>query len=116
MPKGRTKYKRTTDMPDSLRARIKAAKLIDRLQAHIFDGLELSLSQVNGIRILLQKCLPDLTAVAVKADVTHRYVALLPEVLDKAAWIRKYGDPRQLEGTADDANGQDTDEPLQKLQ
>lgn len=89
------------DMPESLRARIRAAKLIDRLQAHIFDGLELSVSQVNGIKILLQKCLPDLTAVAVKAEVTHRFVAQLPDVLSKEDWIKRYGDPRQLEGPTD---------------
>ena len=90
-PRGRPKHKRVAHMPDELRARIKAAKLIDRLQAHIFEGLELSMSQVNGIRILLQKCLPDLTAIAVKAEVTHRFVAQLPDELDKEAWLRKYG-------------------------
>jgi hypothetical protein len=79
------------DMPESLRARIRAAKLIERLQSHIFDGLELSVSQVNAINILLRKCLPDLTAVAVRAEVTHRFVAQLPDELDKEAWLKKYG-------------------------
>ena len=90
-PRGRPKHKRVAHMPDELRQRIRAAKLIDRLQAHIFEGLEFSMSQVNGIRILLQKCLPDLTAIAVKAEVTHRFVAQLPDELDKEAWLRKYG-------------------------
>jgi hypothetical protein len=60
------------------------------------------MSQVNGIRILLQKCLPDLTAIAVKAEVTHRFVAQLPDVLSKEDWIKRYGDPRQLEDKTND--------------
>jgi len=88
-------------MPDELRARIKAAQLINRLQAHIFDGLELSRSQVQAIAILLNKCLPDLTAVAVKAEVTHRFVAQLPDVLSKEEWIKRYGDPKQIEPPKD---------------
>lgn len=78
--------------PEEVRAKIKATQLINRLQAHIFDGLELSLSQVRGIEILLRKCIPDLSAVAVKADVTHRYVAQLPDVLSREEWEKKYGD------------------------
>ena len=35
------------------RAKIKASQLIHRLQAHIFDGLELSMSQIKAIDILL---------------------------------------------------------------
>jgi hypothetical protein len=96
------KPKKALFRPEDVRARIKATQLVNRLQAHIFDGLLLSLSQVRAIEILLRKCIPDLTAVAVKADVTHRFVAMLPDVLDKNEWIRKYGDPRQLEGTTDE--------------
>ena len=69
--------------PDSVREKIRAAQLINRLQAHIFDGLELSMSQVRAIEILLRKCLPDLTKTEVQAEATHRYVAQLPDVLTK---------------------------------
>jgi len=99
-PRGKVK-KRLMHMPDELRARIKAAQLINRLQSHIFDGLELSMSQVRSIEVLLRKCLPDLTAVAVKADVTHRFVAQLPDVLSKEEWIKRYGDPKQIEAPKD---------------
>jgi hypothetical protein len=37
------------------RAKIRATQLIHRLQAHIFDGLELSMSQIKAIDILLKK-------------------------------------------------------------
>jgi hypothetical protein len=73
--------------PDSVREKIRAAQLINRLQAHIFDGLELSMSQVRAIEILLRRSVPDL-----QAEATHRYVAKLPEVLTKEEWLAKYGE------------------------
>ena len=78
--------------PDSVREKIRASQLINRLQAHIFDGLELSMSQVRAIEILLRKSVPDLTKTEVPADVTHRYVAQLPDVLSKEEWLAKYGE------------------------
>ena len=50
------------------------------------------MSQVRTIEILLRKCLPDLTKTEVQAEVNHRYVAQLPEVLSKEEWLAKYGD------------------------
>jgi hypothetical protein len=91
MSKAPYNAKRPLFHPDEVRRRIKATQLINRLQAHIFDGLELSMSQVRGIEILLRKCIPDLTAVAVKADITHRYVAELPPMLTRKEWLEKYG-------------------------
>ena len=90
--------------PDEVRARIRATELINRLQSHIFDGLELSLSQVNAINILLRKCIPDLSAATVTADINVRYVAELPPMLSREEWERKYGidhlDPlRIIDGT-----------------
>jgi hypothetical protein len=76
--------------PEQVRARIRATELINRLQSHIFDGLELSLSQVNAINILLRKCVPDLTSTAVVADITHRYVVELPPMLSREEWEKKY--------------------------
>jgi hypothetical protein len=78
--------------PDSVREKIRAAQLINRLQAHIFDGLELSMSQVRAIEILLRKSVPDLTKTEVQAEATHRYVAQLPEVLSREEWLAKYGE------------------------
>ena len=76
--------------PDDVRAKIRATELVNRLQSHIFDGLELSMSQVNAIGLLLRKCLPDLTSTAVVADITHRYVVELPPMLSREDWEKKY--------------------------
>jgi hypothetical protein len=76
--------------PEQVRARIRATELINRLQSHIFDGLELSLSQVNAINILLRKCIPDLSAATVTADINVRYVAELPPMLSREEWEKKY--------------------------
>ena len=73
------------------RAKIKATQLIHRLQAHIFDGLELSMSQIRAIDILLKKIIPDLTRTEIAADLNIRYVAELPKVLTREEWVAKYG-------------------------
>jgi len=89
--------------PDQVRARIRATELITRLHAHIFEKLELSPTQVRAIEILLRKCIPDLTATTVTADINVRYVAHLPEPISREAWLQKYGgdylDPKLIEGT-----------------
>jgi hypothetical protein len=88
------------------RAKIKATQLIHRLQAHIFDGLELSMSQIKAIDILLKKIIPDLTRTEIAADLNVRYVAELPKVLTREEWVAKYGanhldlKPIQIEGPA----------------
>ena len=76
--------------PDDVRAKIRATELVNRLQSHIFDGLELTMSQVHAICALLRKCVPDLTSTAVVADVTHRYVVELPPMLSREEWEKKY--------------------------
>ena len=90
--------------PDEVRAKIRAHKLVQRLQAHIFGKVELTVSQVSGINVLLRKVLPDLTSTAVTADINVRYVAHLPELISREAWLQKYGgdylDPvKTIEGT-----------------
>jgi len=97
--------------PDEVRAKIRAHDLVNRLQSHIFDGLELSVSQVHAICVLLRKCIPDLTSTAVTADINVRYVAHLPEPISREAWLAKYsGDyldqPRIINSTnGGDGNG-----------
>ena len=90
--------------PDQVRQKIRASQLINRLHAHIFDGLELSPTQVRAIEILLRKCIPDLTSTTVTGDINVRYVAHLPEPITREAWLAKYGgdylDPaKTIEGT-----------------
>lgn len=47
---------------ESTRARIQAAKLIDRLDAAAMGEIDLTPQQVRAIEILLKKTLPDLSA------------------------------------------------------
>ena len=57
---------------EDTRKKIKAQQLINRLQKHIDAGKPmLDATQVNGIKILLNKVLPDLQAVTLDANVEH---------------------------------------------
>lgn len=89
--------------PDVVRTKIRATQLINRLHAHIFDGLALEMTQIRAIEILLRKCIPDLSTTTVNADINVRYVAHLPEPISREAWLAKYGgdylDPLTIEGT-----------------
>jgi hypothetical protein len=76
---------------DYLRKKIRASKLINRLQNHALGIIDLQMTQIRAIEILLRKSIPDLAAAEIKSDVTHRYVAELPPVLSKEEWLEKYG-------------------------
>ena len=77
--------------PDDLRRKIEAGRMLQLLQDHIFGKLELSVSRIRGIEILLRKCIPDLSAATVTADINVRYVAELPKMLTREEWMAKYG-------------------------
>jgi hypothetical protein len=85
--------------PEHVRQKIKMWRLISLLHQCAFGKVELSMPRLRAIEILLRKCVPDLTATAVTADITHRFVMQLPDVLNKEEWVRKYGDPKQIEGS-----------------
>jgi len=51
----------------------------------------LTISQVRAIEILLRKCLPDLAAVEIGPEQTHRYVVEVPNMLSDDEWQKKYG-------------------------
>lgn len=53
---------RDPDWIDRTRGKIRAALLINRLQDHILNGIEMSQTQVRAAEILLRKCIPDLEA------------------------------------------------------
>lgn len=48
---------------DEIRAKIKASQLINRLTDHALGSVELSATQVQSIKILLGKAIPDLSSV-----------------------------------------------------
>jgi hypothetical protein len=50
--------------PDIVRQRIKTSHIVRVLQEHLFNGLELSQTQLRAAEVLLRKTLPDQSAVA----------------------------------------------------
>jgi phage repressor protein C with HTH and peptisase S24 domain len=53
---------------ETVRDKIQASQLINRLQDHALGDLELSASQIKAIEVLLRKSIPDLSAVQVSGD------------------------------------------------
>lgn len=49
---------------EKTRSKIQTSQLLNRLNGHVFDGIELSQTQLKAIEILLKKTLPDLTSIA----------------------------------------------------
>ena len=82
--------------PDYVREKIRASQLINRLQKFAFGEIDLTVTQVRAIEILLRKSIPDLAAVEIKSEQTHRYVVEVPPVLDRDEWQRKYGQNPRL--------------------
>ena len=63
---------------DTVREKIQASLLVNRLHAHAMGEVELSPTQVNAIKILIGKVLPDLQATTFDGNVEHNYVARMP--------------------------------------
>ena len=88
------------------REKIKVGRLITNLMKCADGTLEMSMTRLRAIEILLRKVVPDLSRTIVQADITHRYVVRLPDVLSKEDWLKRYGDPstggqKQIEGTVE---------------
>jgi hypothetical protein len=49
---------------ESCREKIQTSQLLNRLQDHVFNGVEISATQMKAIEILLKKTLPDLQSVS----------------------------------------------------
>ena len=97
--KYQTSVKRRQPWDARTREKIKVGVLIRHLMKCAEGKVELSVTRLRAIEILLKKVVPDLSRVVVQADVTHRYVVRLPDVLSKEDWLQRYGDPKQIEGT-----------------
>src|SRR5262245_29915977 len=76
--------------PAQVRAKIRGAYLIRRLQDHIKGKITLSMAQVRAIDILLRKIIPDLSQSSVTGEMTHKYVVEVPPLLTKDEWLKKY--------------------------
>ena len=88
--------RKTLFHPDYVREKIRTTQLINRLQKFAFGEIELTMTQVRAIEILLRKSIPDLAAVEIRSEQTHRYVVEVPPVLDRDEWQRKYGQNPRL--------------------
>lgn len=53
---------------DETRAKIQTSQLLNRLNDHVFNGVEVTPTQMKAVEILLRKTLPDLSAVTVGGD------------------------------------------------
>lgn len=65
---------------DETRRKIQSSQLINRLQDHIFNGTEMSKTQVSAALGLLKKTIPDLQSVDLSGDVTVRHEEALEEL------------------------------------
>ena len=76
---------------ENTRAKIKVAHLINRFQAH-FDGeLELTATQIQAGKILLDRALPILQSVEVSGEITTSKVIRSPSVADTAkSWAAEH--------------------------
>jgi hypothetical protein len=82
--------RRKLEHDDLTRQRIKAAQIINRLQACINGTVKLSSEQIRCAEILLRKCLPDLIAAEVASQVTHRF-CVIPDTLPQDEWLATRG-------------------------
>lgn len=53
---------------DETRAKIQTSQLLNRLNDHVFNAVDISQTQMKAIEILLRKTLPDLAAVTISGD------------------------------------------------
>jgi len=76
---------------DNTRAKIQVARLINRFQAH-FDGeCELTATQIQAGKILLDRALPMLQSVEVSGEVSMTKVIRAPSLADTAAsWTAEH--------------------------
>lgn len=54
---------------EMVREKIRATQLVNRLEDHVFGEAELSATQVTAALGLLRKCVPDLSAQNIDADI-----------------------------------------------
>jgi hypothetical protein len=65
------KYRFSEEYQNKLRVRIKASRILEMLNDHVINGVEMSASRVQAGLGLLRKVLPELASTEVKAQVTH---------------------------------------------
>lgn len=75
---------------EDTRLKIKTTQLCNRLMSHAMGEVELSPTQIQAIKILLGKTLPDLQSVEHSGEIATPYVMQMPEVAkDAQEWLNK---------------------------
>ena len=70
------------DVMQKTRDKIRATKLVTRLQEHVLGEVEMSTSQVRAAEMLLKKILPDLSSVEMKAEIEAAVTEVRKTVVD----------------------------------
>lgn len=65
------KTKRNAMLIDEARGKIKTTQLINRLQNHGLGTVDLSQTQINAIKILLGKSIPDISSITLQGDASN---------------------------------------------
>lgn len=65
---------------EQTRAKIQASQLINRLEEHVLNGVEMKPTQVTAALGLLKKSVPDLSAIEHSGDMTLRHEEALDEL------------------------------------
>ena len=87
-----TKY---NPWPDKVRERIKTSMLANRLHDHAFGNAEMSATQVQAAKILLDKTLPNLAQTELSGHIERTTVIRAPKtVADSKTWLDSHGPAR----------------------
>jgi len=78
---------------ENTRAKIKVAELINRFHKHFMGECELTPTQVQAGKILLDRALPILQSVEISGEITtNKVIRTPPPVNEIAAWQKQYSD------------------------
>jgi len=78
-------------LSEQTRLRIKTTMIVESLQKHISGDTEMAPSQVRAAEILLNKTLPNLSSVEMKAEVEEVQRVISAEPVSEAEWEAKHG-------------------------
>lgn len=79
------------------RAKIKVAKIIERLDKLIAGTIEMKPHAVTAALGLLRKVLPDVNSVEISGEITTSKVIRTPMIAtDNASWLKQHGDKPEM--------------------
>ena len=89
---------RKTELSDAWRDKIRVTMLLLALEKHALGQQKMGATQIRAAEILLRKVVPDLSSMAYTGEITHRYVARVPEVSPSVdAWEREHVPPPSVQ-------------------